>query len=133
MINYLSEFDVRRVRRELAQATGERFDLLNHDGLLSALAAPKQTMFGEELHPTLIDKAATLFFLLIKNHPFYDGNKRIALIALRTFLAQNGWVLRAPDEEALPFAKRIAATANDTTAIYSWLQHVVEEQPSTRR
>ncbi len=132
MITYLSEFDVRRVRRELEQATGERFDLLNHDGLLSALAAPKQTMFGDELHPTLIDKAATLFFLLIKNHPFYDGNKRIALSILRMFLAGNGLHLRATDDEGLRFAQRIAATAQDSGAIYSWIASLVEEQPDTQ-
>lgn len=122
MISYLSQFDLLSIRTNLARSTGERFDLLNLDGLLSALAAPKQTMFGEELHPTLFDKAATLFFLLIKNHPFYDGNKRIALLALRQFLDNNDQALCASDDEGLRFARTIATNIEDTATIRAWLE-----------
>jgi len=47
--------------------------------LESCLAVPFQSFSGKSLYPTLISKAAMLFYLLIKNHPFQNGNKRIAI------------------------------------------------------
>lgn len=125
MTSYLSQFDLLQIRTRLARTTGERFDLFNLDGLLSALAAPRQTMFGEELHPSLLDKAAILFFLLIKNHPFYDGNKRIALTALRNFLLENGVSLAASEDEGLRFARTVATASRDATTVRPWLEQWV--------
>lgn len=126
MTNYLSQFDLLKIRTNLSRATGERLDMLNLDSLLSALAAPKQSMFGQELHPELLDKAATLFFLLIKNHPFYDGNKRIALIALRNFLTANGRTLASADGEALGYAWNVATNVHDTADVRRWLEERVK-------
>jgi death-on-curing protein len=69
-------------------------------GLLeSALAMPETTAFGEDLHPTLHEKAAAYLFHLTKNHPFIDGNKRVGLAVCLTFLAMNGlWVQATEDE-----------------------------------
>jgi death on curing protein len=69
-------------------------------GLLeSALAMPETTAFGEDLHPTLHEKAAAYLFHLTKNHPFIDGNKRVGLAVCLTFLALNGlWVQATEDE-----------------------------------
>ncbi|QQG43185.1 MAG: type II toxin-antitoxin system death-on-curing family toxin [Candidatus Daviesbacteria bacterium] len=64
------------------------------NGLLeSSLGAPKQTFGGKFLYPTLEKQAAILFYSLIKNHPFKNGNKRIAVMALLAFLSLNGkWI-----------------------------------------
>ncbi len=51
--------------------------------LLSALARPYATFDQHDLHPTVIEKAAALFESIIINHPFFDGNKRIAFFLLR--------------------------------------------------
>lgn len=69
-------------------------------GLLeSALAMPEAAAFGEDLHPTLHEKAAAYLFHLTKNHPFIDGNKRLGLAVCLTFLALNGvWVQASEDE-----------------------------------
>jgi death-on-curing protein len=67
--------------------------------LESCLLTPFQTFDGKDLYPTLIDKAAILFYLMIKNHPFLNGNKRIAITTLQTFLWLNGKWLRASPEE----------------------------------
>jgi death-on-curing protein len=69
-------------------------------GLLeSALAMPETTAFGEDLHPSLHEKAAAYLFHLTKNHPFIDGNKRVGLAVCLTFLALNGvWVKATEDE-----------------------------------
>ncbi|GAC1541174.1 MAG: type II toxin-antitoxin system death-on-curing family toxin [Herpetosiphon sp.] len=128
MTRYLSPFKLRTIRRDLERATGEQWNLLSQDALLSALAAPRQTMFNQELHPGLLNKAATLFFLLIKNHPFYDGNKRIAAEALRRFLGANGISLDASTGELVHMARAVATNAADTDAIYDWLTQVTVQQ-----
>jgi len=57
--------------------------------LESCLAAPFQTFGGKFLYPSFITRASMLFYLLIKNHPFENGNKRIAMTTLFTFLYAN--------------------------------------------
>lgn len=57
--------------------------------LESCLAAPRHWFNGAFLYPTLVDQAAILFYVLNKDHPFANGNKRIALTSLMVFLALN--------------------------------------------
>ena len=65
----------------------------NNDLLESALGAPKQTFAGKFLYPNLEKQTSILFYSLIKNHPFGNGNKRIAVMALLAFLSLNGkWI-----------------------------------------
>lgn len=65
-------------------------------GLLeSALAQPKASFGGVYVHRTIFEKAAAYGYHICKNHPFYDGNKRTALLAMLTFLDVNGWSLKA--------------------------------------
>ncbi|MBV9789776.1 MAG: type II toxin-antitoxin system death-on-curing family toxin [Chloroflexi bacterium] len=127
-IDYLSQFDVLQIRTRLAAQVHESFEELNLSSLQSALAAPRQSMFGVELQPTLWDKAAILLTKLIKNHPFYDGNKRIAFIAVKEFLRRNGWDLDLAMQEAAPFTTRIAAGRVDTPEVMAWLQAHSKEQ-----
>lgn len=61
------------------------------EGLLeSALAQPQQTFGGEELYPSLAEKAARYAFGIVNNHPFADGNKRTGAAVLAVFLRANG-------------------------------------------
>lgn len=57
--------------------------------LEGCLETPFQKFFGKTAYPTLLDKACMLFYLIIKNHPFQNGNKRIALTSLIVFLYKN--------------------------------------------
>src|SRR3990170_613530 len=63
--------------------------------LESCLESPLQIFDGNELYPSLEDKLATLFYLLIKNHPFQNGNKRIAVTTMFVTLALNEMWLKA--------------------------------------
>lgn len=67
--------------------------------LESAVAMPRATMFGQPLHVTLEEQAAAYLFHLVKNHPFVDGNKRVALAAALVFLGLNGLGVAASSEE----------------------------------
>lgn len=68
-------------------------------GLLeSAVGRPQQTFDGEDLYPSLHNKAGALFESLAQNQPFLDGNKRTALLSAYAFYALNGWQLEVPDD-----------------------------------
>jgi len=78
------------------------------NALESCLAVPFQRFSGKSLYPTLISKAAMLFYLLIKNHPFLNGNKRIAMTTLFVFLYRNGKWLRVDTQELYNFTVWVA-------------------------
>lgn len=71
------------------------FGVEKDQGLASALGAVMQTFGGEDLYPGLEEKAAQLLYLLVKNHAFVDGNKRIAAALFLWFLERNGALHRA--------------------------------------
>jgi death-on-curing family protein len=76
--------------------------------LESCLAVPFQKFSGKSLYPTLVSKAAMLFYLLIKNHPFQNGNKRIAMTTLFVFLYRNGKWLEVDTQELYNFTVWVA-------------------------
>ncbi len=78
------------------------------NALESCLAVPFQRFSGKSLYPTLVSKAAMLFYLLIKNHPFLNGNKRIAMTTLFVFLYRNGKWLRVDTQELYNFTVWVA-------------------------
>ncbi|WP_232420620.1 type II toxin-antitoxin system death-on-curing family toxin [Leptospira vanthielii] len=63
----------------------------DHGLLESAINQPMATFDGISLHPSLFDKAAAYLYYLCKNHPFLDGNKRVALASSLVFLDINGY------------------------------------------
>lgn len=72
------------------------FGIEKDQGFKSALGTIYQTFNGEELYPSAEEKAANLLYLIVKNHAFSDGNKRIAAAVFITFLARAG-ILYRPD------------------------------------
>jgi len=72
--------------------------------LESCLATPFQSFSKKSLYPSFISKASILFYLLIKNHPFQNGNKRIAMTTLFTFLYTNKKWLKVDTQELYNFA-----------------------------
>jgi death-on-curing family protein len=79
--------------------------------LESCLGSVFQTFGRKDLYPSLIDKAAILFYLLIKNHPFINGNKRIAVTSLLVFLSLNHKWLSASNEEMYDMALTVAKSS----------------------
>lgn len=76
--------------------------------LESCLATPFQSFARKSLYPTLLSKAAILFYLLIKNHPFQNGNKRIAMTTLLVFLYRNGKWIKVDTQELYNFTVWVA-------------------------
>src|SRR5436190_9954800 len=109
MIRYLTleeVLDLHRLALEQSSGLGGVRDL---GGLESALAQPQMTFGGQELYPSLAEKAAALGFSLVCNHPFVDGNKRVGHAAMETVLVLNGWELAAGVDEQEQVILRLAA------------------------
>lgn len=78
--------------------------------LESCLATPFQTFDKKHLYKGLTEKAAVLFYLMIKNHPFSNGNKRIAVTTLLVFLLLNEKWLKVTNQELYNFAVWVASS-----------------------
>ncbi len=76
--------------------------------LESCVTTPFQKVYGKQLYPRLIDKVAILFYLMIKNHPFQNGNKRIAIMTLLMFLSKHNKWLRADMKDLYDFTITLA-------------------------
>jgi death-on-curing protein len=76
--------------------------------LESCLFTPFQKFGGRALYRGIIGKGSTVFYLMIKNHPFQNGNKRIAVMTLFYFLFINGWWLDVSNDELYEFSVRVA-------------------------
>jgi death-on-curing family protein len=76
--------------------------------LESCLATPFQSFARKSLYPSMISKAGILFYLMIKNHPFQNGNKRIAMTTLFVFLFKNKKWIKVDAQELYNFTVWIA-------------------------
>lgn len=86
----------------------------------SALARPRQAAIYE--NADLIRQAATLYFGLIKNHPWLGGNKRTATVIVDAFLMLNGYEIKATVTEIIALVLNIEANCYETDEIEAWLR-----------
>jgi len=94
---------------------------LRDDGLLDSALARPLNLAAYDM-PDLAELAATYGVGLAKNHPFADGNKRAAFLAVGLFLAINGYRLNATQLEATQIMLHVAAGEIDETAFAAWLR-----------
>lgn len=89
-MRYLTLGEIIALHRAVLNQTGGATGIRDLGALESALAQPRATFGGTDLHVTVVQKAAALGFSLTLNHPFVDGNKRAAHAAMEVFLMLNG-------------------------------------------
>jgi death-on-curing protein len=126
-MQYLTVEALLAIHSEAVREFGGTPEVLNLERLKSCAETPRQTMFGEELYPDLVSQAAILFFLLIQNHPFLDGNKRTATLALLEFLERNGVTLATTNDELYQFTLDVATGEIDKDAIGVWIRNHLEK------
>lgn len=117
----LSKSQVLLILEQLIAETGGSSGLRDEGMLDSALNAPFQTFGGEDVYPSLQQKAARLCFGLVKNHPFVDGNKRIGAHAMLVFLALNGVELQHSQTELSDVILQLAAGEIEATDLLHWI------------
>lgn len=121
----LSKEQVILLHEELIIETGGSLGLKDEGMLESALAAPFQTFDGQELFPSIYQKAARLGYGLASNHAFIDGNKRIGAHVMLVFLALNGIGLEYEQDELSDSFMKIAEGSLGYPEILLWvIQHI---------
>lgn len=121
MIRYLTLDEVLDLHQWGLQAFGG-LDGIRDRGLLeSAVHQPSASFSGQELYPTLAEKASAIGYSLVMNHPFIDGNKRAGFASMATFLIENGCVLTCESDEVLETILAVAAGEMDRPTFALWV------------
>ena len=121
-MRYLTLAEVLELHRRVMEQAGGSAAVRDLGGLISAVAQPRVTFEGHDLHPTAADKAAALCFSIIANHPFVDGNKRAGHAAMETFLVMNGYEVVASIDETEQVILDVASGRLDRERLAAWLQ-----------
>jgi death-on-curing protein len=108
-MEYLALDQVLELHKRVIEESGGSAGIRDVGALESALGQPQMTFDGEELYPTLVEKASALGFSLVLNHPFVDGNKRVGHAAMEIFLMLNGYEINASVDEQESVILRLAA------------------------
>lgn len=120
-MKYLTTEDVLLLHHLSIEKSGGSHGLRDAGLLDAAVHRPQATFAGEDLYPTLFDKAGALCHSLIKNHAFVDGNKRTSLLSAMTFLELNGYVFECSQEELVAFGLKIDNENVSPEGIAAWL------------
>lgn len=105
----------------MIEETGGAFGIRDEALLDSALEGIFQTFEGKELYPSKEEKGARLGYSLISNHAFLDGNKRIGVYVMLTFLEVNGIRLDCTDEELIEIGLGVASGSITYEALLNWI------------
>lgn len=117
---WLDAADAIAYHAELVAAHGGDAGLRDRGLLESALARPQNSAaYGE---PTVFELAAAYAFGIAKNHPFVDGNKRVALVTSVTFLELNGWRFVASEADSAIAFLDLAAGKVSEKEFSRWLE-----------
>lgn len=106
----------------ISQATGGDSNLRDINLLDSALESAFLSFDGADLYPTKEEKAAKLGYSLISNHAFVDGNKRIGMYVLLTFLETNGIKIRPSNDEVARVGLAVAAGEMNYEELLDWIR-----------
>ena len=117
----LNRHQVLRMHEQLLEQTGGMPGIRDEGLLQSALEAPFQSFGGEDIYPSIQQKAARLGYGLIKNHPFLDGNKRIGTHVMLVFLCLNGIELDYTQRELEDIILSVASSEAGSEELLQWL------------
>jgi death-on-curing protein len=121
-MRYLTFSEVISLHRQVMAQSGGMAGIRDLSGLRSALAQPQMTFGGQDLYPTLAEKAAALGFFLVSNHPFVDGNKRTGHAVMETFLLLNGYELSCSVDNQEAIILQLAAGEVTREVFTAWVQ-----------
>lgn len=131
---YISKSEILRVNELMTLKFGglflsENSNLKNPSSLDFLVDAVHGTLFGEELYPTLIQKAALYMYNIISNHVFQDGNKRTGLEIAILFLEKNNYKIRdsVDDQELIDFTFSVAKGEKNFNEVCDWFEKIIEK------
>ena len=125
-MRYLSLYEILELHDRIIEITGGAKGVRDIRALESAINQPRQTFDRTDLYLDIIAKAAVLCFLLVMNHPFVDGNKRIGHAAMETFLVLNGFEIEASIDDQERIILDLSSGKLNREEFTSWLNnHVI--------
>jgi death-on-curing protein len=127
MMHSVTIAEILETYQRIMQQSGGLVAIRDFGALESALSQPYMTFGGNELYPSLVEKAAALGFSLIQNHPFADGNKRTGHAATALFLAINGYKIDASIDEQAEIILSVAAGKLNRDKFTEWLSKHIHE------
>ena len=122
MIKFSSE-KVKLLHQLMAEATGGSVGVRDEGLLDSAIESAFATFDGVELYPSKEEKAAKLGYSLISNHAFVDGNKRIGVYVMLSFLELNGIHIESSDEDVIALGLGTADGRLDQEDVLMWIRN----------
>lgn len=122
---YLTKTQIIQIHSWALEAFGGGEGLIHESIIDSAIAAPQMTFAGNELYPSLADKAAAIAFPIIHDHPFVDGNKRTGYLAADMFISLNGGLLECTLEDAEAVTLHVAAGEIAMGDFTTWMSSVI--------
>jgi death-on-curing protein len=128
MIRFLSHAIVLAIHDDLIRLYGGIYGVRDEGMLDAAIQMPRATYDGEFLHSTIFHMAAAYGFHLSQNHPFLDGNKRVAGMAMFTFLKLNGYQPVAPELDYYQTMMAVASGQMSKEQLASWLETSVQAE-----
>ena len=124
-----SKAKVLLLHQYIAAETGGSVGLRDEGLLESALEGAFATFEGKELYPTKEEKAARIGASLVSNHAFLDGNKRIGMFVMLTFLEVNGIRVECTDEDIVRAGLSLADGSMDYGKLLAWIrEHAVPQE-----
>ena len=120
MIRFSKE-KVLLLHKIMAEATGGSVGVRDEALLDSALEGVFAGFGDQEFYPTKEEKGARLGYTLISNHAFVDGNKRIGVYVMLSFLEMNGIRIRCTDEELVHIGLSVADGSMDYPELLEWV------------
>lgn len=110
------------IHQLIAQETGGEIGVRDEGLLESALESAFATFDGQDLYPTKEEKGARIGYSLISNHAFVDGNKRIGMHIMLTFLELNGIKLDCKDQDIIDAGLALAAGEMSYKELLDWIK-----------
>lgn len=127
---FLTKRIVLAIHRDQIETFGGKLGIRDEAALESALAQPQATFGKKLLHSSITDQAGAYLFHLVQDHPFVDGNKRIGLAAMDTFLRLNGYELKLNDERLYELVMAVASGELSKDALSTSLRSCVRRRSS---
>ncbi|MEN3058998.1 MAG: type II toxin-antitoxin system death-on-curing family toxin [Candidatus Methanosuratincola petrocarbonis] len=124
-MRYLQPEEVLLIHERILDKFGGAGGLRDRGSLDSAVNRPRAAFGGRNLYPDIFAKAAALGHSLVLNHPFVDGNKRTAWEAMHTLVEENGYSLRAEQDEIVELMLRVEDKSLGVEQIAEWLRQRV--------
>ena len=124
----LTTDEIIEVHKKLIAATGGSPGLRDVGLLESAVMGCNQTFDGEDIYPTVIEKASRMAYSICNNHPFIDGNKRVAVTALLVILRMNEVSLSFTQSDLIFLGLGVADGSIGYEDIIAWVNnHIIDD------